>query len=107
MGSIIGELKNLADEANKQKPRSVAILKIKLYRPFPEEVIQQYLNKAGQIVIIDRSPGLGAQPPLFSDIMAINQLTKNNISSIIIGLGGDIDLIKINKIIKKHGQLSS
>ncbi len=101
MGSIIGELKDLADRANQQKPHSVAILKIKLYRPFPEEAVRQYLNKAKQIVVIDRSPGLGAQPPLFSDIMAVKQLLKNNISSLIVGLGGDIDLIKIDKIIKK------
>ena len=100
MGSIIGELKDLADKANKQKPGSVAILKIKLYRPFPEKVIERYLNQAEQIIVIDRSPGLGAQPPLFSDIMTIKPLNKNNISSQIIGLGGDIDLIKINKTIK-------
>lgn len=100
MGSIIGELKDLADKANKQKPGSVAILKIKLYRPFPEKVIERYLNQAEQIIIIDRSPGLGAQPPLFSDIMTIKPLNKNNISSQIIGLGGDIDLTKMEKIIK-------
>lgn len=100
MGSIVGELKDLADGANKQKPGSVAILKIKLYRPFPAEAIKRYLNQAKQIVVIDRSPGLGAQPPLFSDIVAIKQLNKNNIASQIIGLGGDIDLNKISKIIK-------
>lgn len=104
MGSIVGELKDLADGANKQKPGSVAILKIKLYRPFPAEAIKRYLNQAKQIVVIDRSPGLGAQPPLFSDIMAIKQLNKNNITSQIIGLGGDIDLSKISKIIKEYGQ---
>jgi len=100
MGSIVGELKDLADQANQQKPNSVAILKIKLYRPFPAEAIKRYLNQAKQIVAIDRSPGLGAQPPLFSDIMAIKQLNKSNIASQIIGLGGDINLSKISKMIK-------
>lgn len=101
MGSIIGELKDLADQANQQKPNSVAILKIKLYRPFPENIVKKYLNKARQIIVIDRSPGLGAQPPLFSDIAAANQSNKHNISSLIIGLGGDINLSMINKIIKR------
>lgn len=101
MGSIVGELKDLADQANQQTTNSLAVLKIKLYRPFPEDIVKQYLNKASKVIVIDRSPGLGAQPPLFSDIMAINQSSKNNISSLIIGLGGDVDLAIINKIIKK------
>lgn len=100
MGSIVGELKDLADQANQQTTNSLAVLKIKLYRPFPENIVKQYLSKASKIIVIDRSPGLGAQPPLFSDIMAINQSSKNNISSLIIGLGGDVDLAIINKIIK-------
>lgn len=99
MGSIVGELKDLADQANQQTTNSLAVLKIKLYRPFPENIVKQYLSKASKIIVIDRSPGLGAQPPLFSDIMAINS-SKNNISSLIIGLGGDVDLAIINKIIK-------
>lgn len=104
MGSIIGELKDLADQTNKQKPNSVAVLKIKLYRPFPENIIKQYLNQADQIIVIDRSPGLGAQPPLFSDIAAINQSVKHNISSLIIGLGGDVDLFELIKIVKNNCQ---
>lgn len=99
MGSIIGELKELA---NNYKKKSIGILKIKIYRPFPAKLIWQYLKLTKNIIIIDRSPGLGAQPPLFSDIKAVqpNEYSPNIISSII-GLGGDINFSKIKQIIKK------
>jgi pyruvate ferredoxin oxidoreductase alpha subunit len=102
MGSIIGELKELADQYN-QHNQKVGILKIKLYRPFPEKIIWQYLKLTKNIIIIDRSPGLGAKPPLFSDIKASQPNDTNliKIVSLIIGLGGDINFSSINKIMKK------
>ena len=101
MGSIVGELKELADLANRRKINTVAILKIKLYRPFPDKIINSYLKSAKKIVVIDRSPGLGAQPPLFSDIKASQkQKSTKKITGLIVGLGGDINLTAVSKIIK-------
>jgi pyruvate ferredoxin oxidoreductase alpha subunit len=100
MGSIIGELKELANNYNK---KSIGVLKIKIYRPFPAKLVWQYLKLTKNIIVIDRSPGLGAQPPLFSDIKTVQPNNHNNpnIISTIIGLGGDINFSKINQLIKK------
>ncbi|HOU47757.1 MAG TPA: PASTA domain-containing protein, partial [Chitinophagales bacterium] len=76
-------------------------LKVQIYRPFPGDEILSYLNKASKIIVIDRAPGLGAQPPLFSDIKSYLPAGYNKqIVSTIIGLGGNIKLKKINKIVK-------
>lgn len=102
MGSIIGELKDLADQINQRRPKTVAILKIKLYRPFPSLVIKPYLKKAKRILVIDRSPGLGGQPPLFMDIQATLGSAEHLIHSLIVGLGGAIDLTELNEQIKLY-----
>lgn len=101
LGSLVGELKDLIDQKNQKQPNSLAILKIKLYRPWPTEDILRYLKNAQRVIVIDRSPGLGSQPPLYSDIVtAINQQLRPKVESLIIGLGGDIQLKEIEKILK-------
>ncbi len=98
LGSIAGEIKDLIDQ---KQSKAVALLKIKLYRPFPSEDVVNYLKGAQRVVVIDRSPGLGSQPPLYSDVVTvINQQLKIKIESLIIGLGGDIQLKEIEKILK-------
>ena len=98
LGSIAGEIKDLIDQ---KQSKAVALLKIKLYRPFPSEDVVNYLKGAQRVVVIDRSPGLGGQPPLYSDVVTvINQQLKIKIESLIIGLGGDIQLKEIEKILK-------
>jgi len=82
------------------RSQDIGILKIKIYRPFPENEILPYLDKASKIIVIDRAPGLGAQPPLFSDIKSYLPAGYNKqIASTIIGLGGNIKLKEINKMI--------
>jgi len=100
MGSIIGELREAIKKHQSMRSQDIGILKIKIYRPFPENEILPYLDKASKIIVIDRAPGLGAQPPLFSDIKSYLPAGYNKqIASTIIGLGGNIKLKEINKMI--------
>ena len=100
MGSIVGELRDIVQQ-HKIASQKTGILKVQIYRPFPGDEILSYLNKASKIIVIDRAPGLGAQPPLFSDIKSCLPAGYNKkIVSTIIGLGGDIKLKEINKITK-------
>lgn len=102
LGSIIGELREIVQK-HKTANQKIGILKIQIYRPFPENEILFYLNKTHNTIVIDRSPGLGAQPPLFSDIKtSLPSGYNKKISSIIVGLGGDVKLTEINKIIKNY-----
>ncbi|HNW55883.1 MAG TPA: pyruvate ferredoxin oxidoreductase [bacterium] len=101
MGSIVGELKDLADKTNKEIADSLAILKIKLYRPFPEQDVIKYLKNAQRVIVIDRAPGLGSQPPLFTDISSVTSHQVNaRLVSLIIGLGGNVQLTELEKILK-------
>ena len=103
MGSIIGELREAIKKHQSMRSQDIGILKIKIYRPFQENEILPYLDKASKIIVIDRAPGLGAQPPLFSDIKSYLPAGYNKqIVSTIIGLGGDIKLKEINKMINMN-----
>ena len=102
MGSIVGELRDIVQQ-HKIASQKTGILKVQIYRPFPGDEILSYLDKASKIIVIDRAPGLGAQPPLFSDIKtSLPGGYNKKISNIIVGLGGDARLTEINKIINKQ-----
>lgn len=58
MGSVVSVLREKVDEY-RDKGIKVGMLKLRVFRPFPEEEIKQYLSKAKKILVIDRacSPG--------------------------------------------------
>jgi pyruvate ferredoxin oxidoreductase alpha subunit len=96
MGSMAGTVKDVIDEE-----RKVALLKLKLYRPFPTEEILPILKKMKNIAVLDKSISLGHVSPLASDVKSITQnQAKAKIGSYIVGLGGkDITKDMIKKII--------
>jgi pyruvate ferredoxin oxidoreductase alpha subunit len=93
MGSMVGTMKDISDEM-----KSVAILKIKSFRPFPYEAVKKILKANTNIAVIEKATSLGAVSPLAQEInQALNNEGKN-IHSFVTGLGGR-DVTK--KIIKK------
>ncbi len=112
MGSVIGTVKNVIDEQPEsfwQKSERVGVLKIKVYRPFPEKEILSILETAKYAVVLDKSISLGHVGCLASDIKAAAQgKIKTKIQSLIVGLGGrDITGEMIKKIIKQaHKNIS-
>ncbi|MCF7795115.1 pyruvate ferredoxin oxidoreductase [Patescibacteria group bacterium] len=93
MGSMVGTIKDVSDEM-----KSVAVLKIKSFRPFPYEEIKRILKTNTNIAIIEKATSLGAVSPLAQEINQALNNDKKNIHSFVAGLGGR-DITK--KLIKK------
>ncbi len=85
--------------------KSVGLLKIKVYRPFPAETINKIIIRAKNVAVIEKAINFGQAGPLYSDIKAGLSGTeaKNlNITNYVVGLGGrDVTKKMIQKIIKK------
>jgi len=103
LGSVIGTIKEVADELNEKKftlgPK-VGVLKIKCYRPFPQKEIREICKSAKQIAVLDKSISLGHVGPLASEIRSSLYKEKCDIKSFIVGLGGrDVTREMIKNII--------
>ncbi len=111
MGSMMGTVKEYSD-----KDKKIGVLKIKTFRPFPEEEIKNVFKKLKpkNIAVLDKSISLGHMGILASEIKAVSQqsgsvLSANKINvkiqSFIVGLGGrDIREESIKKIVKESNK---
>lgn len=113
MGSIIGTILE-AINSDAQLKKSVAVLKIKVYRPFPAKEIAKVIKVTANIAVLEKSISLGQTGPLYNDLVEVLNTYKNPgkglIKDYIVGLGGkDINEELIKKIIndssKKNGHL--
>jgi pyruvate ferredoxin oxidoreductase alpha subunit len=99
MGSVTGTVKEVVDEQ-----KNVGVLKIKVYRPFPDEEISRILKKAKYVAVLDKAIGLGNEGPLAGDVRSLKagKNLKAKIQNFIVGLGGrDITREMIRNIIKQ------
>lgn len=106
MGSLIGTIKDAADELNAKSIFSkIGVLKIKSFRPFPGEEILAILKNARHIAIIEKAVSLGSTGPLALEVKAaiqgkihpLKKLRATNAQSFIVGLGGrdiTVEMIK-------------
>ncbi len=96
MGSVVGTVKTaLKDEKN------VGILKIKTYRPFPEQAIYDIIKEAKNILVLEKAVSFGNFSPLYLDVKTVTT-DKQIIKNFIGGLGGkDITEKTILEIITK------
>lgn len=70
--------------------KKVGLLKIRLFRPFPYEEVQDALKNVNFVGVLDRSFSFGADAPIFGEIKnALYDLDKKpKLQSYIFGLGG-------------------
>ncbi len=111
MGSLVGTIKDVIDEHDKSRGikfyKSVGILKIKSFRPFPQTEILNVIKKAQNVAVIEKAISLGATDgPLTLDVKAAakNKVTTQ-VQGYVVGLGGrDITKKMIDSIIEhcKH-----
>jgi pyruvate ferredoxin oxidoreductase alpha subunit len=89
MSSACGMLKNAVDDLRKQG-KKVGLLKIILFRPFPEAEVAQALKNAKSVIILERASGFGAYSPLYSEISAglYHYNKKPKMVNYVFGLGG-------------------
>jgi pyruvate ferredoxin oxidoreductase alpha subunit len=100
MGSVVGTVKEVVDDM-RNKGEKVGVLKIVMYRPFPEELIYETLKDVPQIAVLEKSISLGATGPLYTDLKSVFQGRRASpkISGFVIGLGGrDITKDSIHRV---------
>ncbi|MFQ5975224.1 MAG: pyruvate synthase subunit PorA [Candidatus Hydrothermarchaeales archaeon] len=101
LGSVVGTIKEVIDELKEEV--SVGILKIKLFRPFPEKEILEALKNAKVVSVIEKDVSIGmGQGALYNEVKAA--LYNSDISpktlGFIAGLGGrDVTLDNIREVI--------
>ncbi len=99
LGSMCGTAKCVVD-ALREKGEKVGLLKLSLFRPFPAEIIKQYLDGKKVIGVFDRSSGLGNEGgPLWNEVRAALYSSDAEIMSFIGGLGGrDVSTMTLERI---------
>jgi len=104
MGSVCGTARVVVDEMRKEG-KKVGLLKVRLYRPFPSQVIREKLSPLKVVGILDRGDtfsNLGG--PLFLDVKSsLFELPKPPLlSNFIYGLGGrEVSLKDIRSVYEK------
>jgi len=69
MGSF-GETASVAVDRMREEGRSVGLIKIRLWRPFPFDDFRQSVLKAKNLVVIDRAVSVGMGGPVASEVKA-------------------------------------
>jgi pyruvate ferredoxin oxidoreductase alpha subunit len=89
MSSACGILKGAIDEL-RSMGKKVGLLKIILFRPFPEFEVAQALKNAKSVIVLERFSGNGAYGPLFGEISAAlyHYRDKPKMLNYVFGLGG-------------------
>ncbi len=107
MGYVSGNIKAFIEKTN---ARNVGLLRVKLYRPFPEDLIVKYLSNAEIVGVVDRAlvPGSPYGGPLYNDVIVT--LSKHNVNKKVVdfiaGLGGrPVTLGHIKTVVEKLEEL--
>lgn len=113
MGSLVGTIKDVIDDHDKSRGmkffKSVGVLKIKSFRPFPSLELLRVVKNASNVAVLEKAISLGATDgPLTLDVKAaMKNHSKAKAQGYVVGLGGrDITKKMINKIIDNCKQKS-
>jgi pyruvate ferredoxin oxidoreductase alpha subunit len=87
MGSTAGPAKDVVDQLREQGEK-VGLLKLRLFRPFPAQILREALAKIPRVAVLDRAMSLGAMPPLFTEVSAALYGSSSQLQSYVYGLGG-------------------
>ena len=113
-GSILGTIKDVVDEY-RAKGEKIGILKVRSFRPFPTEVINNALKNAKAITVIEKDISIGRnEGALFTEIKAglYNTPSRIPMTGYMVGHGGrDIrpshikEIIEATKKVAKTGKI--
>ena len=102
LGSLNGTILETITSDKKLKG-AVALLKIKVYRPFPAQEVLKTVKANAHVAILEKAISLGQAGPLYNDIVEALSPQKNRtglIKNYIVGLGGrDVNSEIIKNII--------
>jgi pyruvate ferredoxin oxidoreductase alpha subunit len=107
MGSVVGNAKEAVDEL-RAKGKKVGVVKIRSFRPFPEDEVRSLLEGKKHVAVFEKSYSMGSFAPVYTDVVnSLYPLKKRPVvSSFIGGLGGkDVPVktvLEIFKMIRKR-----
>ena len=89
VGTITGTARAFVDEARKNG-KKVGLLKMKMFRPFPEEEVRQALKGNKRVVVLDRNISFGGEGIFCQELKAAlyGMEPKPEVVGVIAGLGG-------------------
>lgn len=100
LGSTMGTAKQAADDLRDEGIKA-GVVKIRCFRPFPAERLNQALAGAEVIGVMDRAVSFGLGGPLFHEIRSHRFGTSTPLMNFIYGLGGrDLSLDRATDIFR-------
>jgi pyruvate ferredoxin oxidoreductase alpha subunit len=104
MGSICGTIKDAIDEM-RNDGNKVGLLKIRVFRPFPEEDLKKALAHVRRIAVLDKNISLGAKGAAALEVRDALYGSGIPVTGFVLGLGGrDVrkkDIAAIVELAKK------
>jgi len=98
MGSVCSTVRVCVDEM-RERGEKVGLLKVRVYRPFPHEEIQEIVKNADKVAVLDKNILFGMGGALYNDVKAKIDVEAYDF---IIGLGGrDITPEAIDEVVSK------
>lgn len=99
-GSMVGTAKDVVDEM-RERGKKVGLVKIRSYRPFPEEEIGSLIDTVSAVGVFDKSYTLGNGGAFFQEVRSALHSLEGSIpvKNYIGGLGGrDVSKINIQRV---------
>ncbi len=90
MGSVLGTIKDVVDEL-RESGKKIGVLKVRSFRPFPEDEIADALQNAQNVIVIEKAISLGKGGILsmeIRDVLYKHKMTSISVNGYTIGLGG-------------------
>ncbi len=104
MGSTTGTARTIVDQL-REKGEKVGLVKLRFFRPFPNEEIAKALKDVKAVGVFDRSLSYGSTGQVFIEVRNSLYETKKPVLNFIAGLGGrdirDVDLHFMFKKLKE------
>ncbi len=99
MGSVIGTLKEWVD-AKRAEGEKVGVVKVRCFRPFPEEELVAAVSKAKRVIVLEKAVSMGSTGILAAELRAaLYGKSTVPVAGAVAGLGGrDITMETIDEI---------
>ena len=100
LSSTCGTAKMVVDDLRK-KGIKVGLIKIRVFRPFPNKDIAKAIENADSVAVLDRSTSFGNYSPVFTEVRSslYNLKKRPNLLNYIYGIGGrNIGIDDIEKV---------
>ncbi len=103
LGTVVGTMKDWVD-VRREQGEKVGVLKLRCFRPFPQEEMREALGGAKQVVVLEKAVGVGAYGIVAGEVRAAlhGQEKSPAVSCAIAGLGGrDITFETLEEMLRR------